>query len=249
MRSGGPAPTEGLEARKHVGETPTSDPMLRSLPDRFSALLNEADRKIANEIADGEELITPQLYASCYGMCRQAIHELDGHERDQVLIGAVAPWNSQTMYAGNPSGDWIKYFQDILLQCGASGCDGITLHTYTHGANPTLILDNSKLPDFPQFHCHFQAYRDFMHAIPVNMRQLPVYITETDQGRPWENVNRGWIQAAYAEIDRWNRQNAQKIRALALYRWPQLDRWHIKGERRRDRGFSRRVTTRLPMGQ
>ena len=227
---GRPSTAEGLEARKHVGETPASDPMLRSLPDRFSALLNEADREIANEIADGEELITPQLYASCYGMCRQAIHELDGHEKDQVLIGAVAPWNSQTMYAGNPNGDWIKYFQDILLQCGASGCDGITLHTYTHGANPTLILDNSKLPDFPQFHCHFQAYRDFMHAIPVNMRHLPVYITETDQGGPWENVNRGWIQAAYAEIDRWNRQNAQKIRALALYRWPQLDRWHIKGK-------------------
>ena len=225
-----PSTAEGIEERKHVDDMPASDPTLRSLPDRFSALLNESDRMIANEVAGGEELITPQLYASCYGMCRQAIHEVEGHEKDQVLIGAVAPWNSQTMYAGNPSGDWIKYFQDILLQCGASGCDGITLHTCTHGANPTLILDNSKLPDFPQYHCHFQAYRDFMHAIPVNMRQLPVYITETDQGGPWENVNRGWIQAAYAEIDRWNRQNAQKIRALALYRWPQLDRWHIKGK-------------------
>ena len=69
-----------------------------------------------------------------------------------------------------------------------------------------------------------------MHAIPVNMRHLPVYVTETDQGGPWENVNRGWIQAAYAEIDRWNRQNAQKVQAMALYRWPQLDRWHIKGK-------------------
>ena len=103
-----------------------------------------------------------------------------------MLIGAVAPWNNQTVYPGNTGGDWIKYFQDILLQCGANGCDGITLHTYTHGANPTLILDNSKLPDFPHYHCHFQAYRDFMQAIPVNMRHLPVYITETDQGGAWE---------------------------------------------------------------
>ena len=227
---GRPSTAAGLEARKHVGDTPTSDPTLRSMPERFSALLSATEREVANEFADVEELITPQLYANCYGMCRQGIHGLEGHERDQVLIGAVAPWNSQTMYPGNPSGDWIKYFQDILLQCGASGCDGIALHTYTHGANPTLILDNSKLPDFPQYHCHFQAYRDFMHAIPVNMRHLPVYITETDQGGPWENVNRGWIQAAYAEIDRWNRQNAQKIQAMALYRWPQLDRWHIKGK-------------------
>lgn len=227
---GRPSTASALDARKHVGDAPTSDPTLRSLPERFSALLSAIDREGATEVAEGEELITPQLYANCYSMCRQAIHGLEGHEKDQVLVGAVAPWNSQTVYPGNPSGDWIKYFQDILLQCGASGCDGITLHTYTNGANPTLILDNSKLPDFPQHHCHFQAYRDFMHAIPVNMRHLPVYITETDQGGPWENVNRGWIQAAYAEIDRWNRQNTQKIQALVLYRWPQLDRWHIKGK-------------------
>ena len=216
--------------RPHVEDSLADDPTLRSLPDRFSALFPASNRAVATEIADGEEMITPQLYASCYGMCRQAIHNLPDHEEHLVLIGAVAPWNTQTVYPGNPSGDWIKYFQDILLQCGANGCDGITLHTYTHGAQPTLILDNSKLPGFPQYHCHFQAYRDFMQAIPVNMRQLPVYITETDQGGPWENANRGWIQAAYAEIDRWNRQNAQQIQALVLYRWPQVDRWHIKGK-------------------
>jgi len=227
---GPPSQASALDTRKHFGEAPAGDPTLRSLPERFSALLSANDREAILDTVEGEELITPRLYANCYGMCRQAIHGLEGHEGDQVLVGAVAPWNTKTVYPGNPSGDWIKYFQDILLQCGASGCDGITLHTFTHGANPTLILDNSKLPDFPQHHCHFQAYRDFMHAIPVNMRHLPVYITETDQTGPWENVNRGWIQAAYAEIDRWNRQNSQKIRALVLYRWPQLDRWHIKGK-------------------
>ena len=227
---GRPSTASALESRKHFGNAPAGDPTLRSLPERFSALLNATDREAAQEVREDEELITPQLYANCYSMCRQAIHGLEGHENNQVLVGAVAPWNTQTVYPGNPNGDWIKYFQDILLQCGASGCDGVTLHTFTHGANPTLILDNSRLPDFPQHHCHFQAYRDFMHAIPVNMRHLPVYVTETDQGGPWENVNRGWIQSAYAEIDRWNRQNAQKIQAMVLYRWPQLDRWHIKGK-------------------
>ncbi len=217
-------------ARPHPDESLADDPTLRSLPERFNALFPASDREGAIDLAEGGELITPQLYASCYGMCRQSIRELQGHEKDQVLIGAVAPWNSQTVYPGNASGDWIKYFQDILLQCGATSCDGITLHTYTHGANPTLILDNSKLPDFPNYSCHFQAYRDFMQAIPVNMRHLPVYITETDQGGPWENANRGWVQAAFAEVDRWNRQQGQQIHALALYRWPQLDRWHIKGK-------------------
>ncbi len=227
---GRPSAASALETRRHFGEAPAGDPTMRSLPERFSALLSATDREEAKAVRDDEELNTPQLYANCYSMCRQAIHGVEGHEKDQVLVGAVAPWNTQTVYPGNPNGDWVKYFQDILLQCGANGCDGITLHTFTHGANPTLILDNSKLPDFPKHHCHFQAYRDFMHAIPVNMRHLPVYVTETDQGGPWENVNRGWIQAAYAEIDRWNRQNAQKIQALVLYRWPQLDRWHIKGK-------------------
>jgi len=227
---GRPSTASAIETRKHFGDAPAGDPTLRSLPERFSALLSATDREEAKAVREDEELITPQLYANCYSMCRQAIHSLEEHEEDQVLVGAVTPWNTQTVYPGNPNGDWVKYFQDILLQCGASGCDGMTLHTFTHGANPTLILDNSKLPDFPQHHCHFQAYRDFMHAIPVNMRHLPVYVTETDQGGPWENVNRGWIQAAYAEIDRWNRQNAQKIQAMALYRWPQLDRWHIKGK-------------------
>ena len=217
-------------ARPHPDDSLADDPTLRSLPERFNALFPTSDREGTTHLSEGGELITPQLYASCYGMCRQSIHELQEHERDQVLIGAVAPWNSQTVYPGNASGDWIKYFQDILLQCGATGCDGITLHTYTHGANPTLILDNSKLPNFPNYSCHFQAYRDFMQAIPVNMRHLPVYITETDQGGPWENANRGWVQAAFAEIDRWNRQNGQQIHALVLYRWPQLDRWHIKGK-------------------
>lgn len=221
---------ESTVARPHLDDSLADDPTLRSLPERFNALFPASDRDSATDMAEGGELITPQLYASCYGMCRQSIHELQGHENDRVLIGAVAPWNSQTVYPGNASGDWIKYFQDILLQCGATGCDGITLHTYTHGANPTLILDNSKLPNFPNYFCHFQAYRDFMQAIPVNMRHLPVYITETDQGRPWENANRGWVQSAFAEVDRWNRQNGQQIHALVLYRWPQLDRWHIKGK-------------------
>ncbi len=225
-----PSTETALGTHAHVGGAVSVDPTLRSLPERFSALLPATDRARLNGNPDREELITPQSYTKCYQMCRQAIQRLENHQRDQVLIGAVAPWNDQTIYPGNPSGDWIKYFQDILLQCGAGGCDGITLHTFTHGANPTLILDNSRVPNFPQYHCHFQAYRDFMHAIPANMRHLPVYITETDQSGPWEDANRGWVQAAYAEIDRWNRQNDQKIQALALYRWPQFDRWRIKGK-------------------
>ena len=210
-----------------------ADPTLRGLPERFNAqrpILSPGARESEGTEEDGE-VITPEMYARCYRLCRDAIHRVPGHEEDRVLMGAVAPWNTHTTYNGNPSGDWIKYFQDILLLLGPSECDGITLHTYTHGSDPALIRDDSKLQRFPQHHYHFLAYRDFMQAIPHNMRQLPVYITETDQVAAWEDADRGWVQAAYAEIDGWNcNPGNQKIRGLILYRWPQADQWHIEGK-------------------
>ncbi|RIK37160.1 MAG: hypothetical protein DCC55_25140, partial [Chloroflexi bacterium] len=168
----------------------------------------------------------------CYRLCREAIHRLPGHEDDQVLVGAVAPWNTQTMYTGNANGDWALYFRDILAELGPLECDGFALHTYTHGPDPALISSDEKLdPPFQNYHRHFRAYRDFLQAVPANMRHLPAYITETDQVTPWLDQNSGWVRRAYAEIHAWNQQpNNQRIRALALYRWPRLDRWYIDGK-------------------
>ncbi|RME56080.1 MAG: M23 family metallopeptidase, partial [Caldilineae bacterium] len=164
---------------------------------------------------------------------RNAIKAQPGHEEDQVLVGAVAPWNNNTAYAGNESGDWVIYFRDILAKLGPLGCDGITLHTYTHGPDPALITADTKFKDAPfqDRHYDFQCYRDFMEAIPANMRHLPVYITETDQDHAWHNANNGWVKAAYEEIHRWNSTpGRQQIRALVLYRWPPIDKWVIQGK-------------------
>ena len=185
-------------------------------------------------LLDPGEIITPAMYARCYRLCREAIHRVPGHEDDEVLIGAVAPWNAQTTYPGNPHGDWVQYFQDILKLLGPENCDGITLHTYTHGPDPRLIYEETKFrdPPFDKYHYDFRAYQDFMHAIPASMRHLPVYITETDQDVEWKNENTGWVQRAYGEIDWWNRQPGhQQICALILYRWPKgYDRWGIEGK-------------------
>ena len=71
----------------------------------------------------------------------------------------------------------------------------------------------------------------FMEAVPENMRHLPLYITETDENKPWANANSGWVRRAYAEIDGWNQQPGhQQIRALILYRWPKIDQWVIEGK-------------------
>ena len=201
----------------------------RLAPWRFSALNPTRSSRMA--IIQPGEVITPALYARCYGLCRDAIHRVPGHADDQVLIGSVAPWNAQTTYESNPKGDWIQYFSDILKLLGPQGCDGITIHTYSRTPNPAdLYNDQFMGAPFPQYQSGFRTYRDFMNAIPSSMRHLPVYITETDQNAPWADQNLGWVQRAYGEIDHWNRQPGnQNIRALILYRWPSIDQWVIEG--------------------
>ena len=179
------------------------------------------------------EWITPEKYIRAFRACRQEIRRRPGHANDQVIPGAVGPWNIQTPYPANPSGDWIIYFRDILQ--GLEGeLDGIALHTYARDSNPANIVSELKMdPPFQHRRKMFRTYIDFMEAIPASLRNLPVYITETNQNIPWDNANRGWIQQAYAEINRWNSDpTRQKIRALILYRWEQYpgDIWYIRGK-------------------
>ena len=178
------------------------------------------------------EKITPERYAKAYRLAREAIHSVPGHEDDLVLTAAVAPWNALCTYPGNPRGDWITYFRHMLRHIGADNCDGITLHAYTHGADPNLIDAETRMqPPFQRRRYEFRVYRDFMAAIPWDMQHLPVYITETDQNEPWRNENNGWVKRAYGEIDYWNKLHPfRPIRALVLYRWSKSDQWYIEGK-------------------
>ncbi len=233
-----PAQSAASEIAPPLRQSPPDDPYFRGLPERFNAIHKSATTESTAgsvpqaAVVNGQEVITPALYAQCYRLCRTAIHSVAGHEDDQVLIGALAPWNNQTVYAGNPTGDWVQYFADLLGLLGVDGCDGITLHTYTHGADPNLIPNEARMnPPFANRHFEFRAYQDFMAAIPVPMRTLPVYITETNQDVVWLDQNIAWVQRAYGEINWWNQQAGnQKIRALVLYRYPPIDRWVIQGK-------------------
>lgn len=184
-------------------------------------------------LAQAGEVITPGLYANCYRQCRTAIRAVPGHEADQVITGAVAPWNPQTPYEGNPNGDWTRYQEDLLTILGPSNCDGISIHAYTHGADPKLVYTDAFMNSpFQNRQYNFRTYQDFMKAIPPSMRALPVYLTEADQNDAWRDENNGWVQRVYGEIDWWNRQTGtQVIRAVILYRWPKgLDKWGIEGK-------------------
>ena len=174
--------------------------------------------------------IIPERYADCFRRCRREIHRRQAHQDDQVVVGAIAPWPDKARYAGNERGDWIQYLADVLdLLKGA--CDGIALHTYTHGADRRLITSHDRMdPPFQDRYYQFRTYREFMEAIPASMRSLPVYITETNQNDPWARRNTGWVQAAYAEIDKWNLNHTrQRIRCLLLYRWSLDDQWSFQG--------------------
>ena len=177
----------------------------------------------APSTGSGTNVITPELYADCFTRCREELKA--AQPEAEVIVGAVAPWNIE-------SGDWLDYFRRILYLLGPDGHDGISLHTYTHGADAALIYSDAKMgAPYQDRHFHFRAYQDFMHAIPAEQRGVSVYITETDQDVPWENANSGWVRAAYGEIDWWNSQPGhQPIRALCLYRWPNIDRWVIEGK-------------------
>ncbi len=189
---------------------------------------------IANEVNHPNEwpggpqgqMIAPEMYADCYKRCYTQIHRRAGHGPDQVVVGAVAPWNASAQYPGNERGDWIKYLADTLAQLGGK-CDGIALHVYTHGPEPARITSFDRLDaPFRDRYYEFRTYRQFMQIIPPSLRGLPVYVTETDQNDPWARRNTGWVQAAYAEIDEWNQDEThQNIRCLLLYRWLAHDQW------------------------
>ncbi|MBW7883053.1 MAG: DUF3380 domain-containing protein [Caldilineaceae bacterium] len=185
---------------------------------------NEPNHKA--ERPDGR-FILPAEYARCYRLCRTAIRSQAGHEGDLVLVAGPAPWNAETRYPGNPSGDWARYFADILAELPAGDCDGFAIHTYTRTLDPERIrVDIPFNADgYRHLHDEFRSYRDFMLAIPDRFRQLPVLITETDPTTPqvgWaDGKNTGWVRAAYEEIADWNADPAhQPIQALLLYRWP-----------------------------
>ena len=162
------------------------------------------------------EVITPYDYYRCYLLCRDEIHRVQGDA--VVLMAGPAPWNWE-------SGDFGMYWKMCLAEA-AGDLDGVAIHTYTHGADPTLVTDNTKMnPPGQAYFWNFRVYRDLLEHVPDH---TPIYITETNQEGPWTDTNSGWVEEAYKEINGWNQANLHKtIRALCLYRWTH-DQWEFR---------------------
>lgn len=159
--------------------------------------------------------IRPAQYAACFTKCRLAIKAV---QPDAVVIPApVGPWNVETVYPENPTGDWVTYFQQVL----SVECDGIAIHTYGDHSRSYM--------NAPWSHRRygFWSYRDFMEAIPPDKRHLPVFITECNPNRPWTAGD--WMQRAADEIHEWNR-TGQPIHCLCAYCYIPRDEYHLEGK-------------------
>ena len=116
---------------------------------------------------------------------------------------------------------------DVLL-------DGIAIHTYTRSSEPEDIYSTAQMgPPLSGQYSGFRSYQDALSVVPASYRTLPAYITEFNEllEHGWDNQNTGVVQAAYKEIESWNRNPSnQKIHCLCLYRWPKHDKWYIEGK-------------------
>jgi hypothetical protein len=181
------------------------------------------EMNISTERPNGQPIL-PANYATCFLKCRAAIQARAGFANANVIPGATGPYNIETNYPANPSGDWVKYFQDILTALQGQ-CDGIAIHCYSRGQNSADATNQDKFgAPYQNNFRGFLAYQNFMNAIPAIMKKLPVYITETqpiiNDAPNWLNANNGWVTAAFSEINRWNSiPSNQPIQALALVRW------------------------------
>jgi len=196
---------------------------------------------------DPTEHITAQMYAEAFNLARRRIKDVQSEAI--VVPGAVDPYNTYPWkLMNNRRNRPLEYFKEMLDHI--EDLDGIALHTYTHWLNvglitrPTVFQDPFLQPGTPQEHYYdFQAYRPFAEAIPEQWRERPIYITESnhwvaleheprtpaEEGRVgWVNKDKGWIRAAYEEINRWNNtSHAQQIQCLLIYRWTG-DAWAIE---------------------
>lgn len=171
--------------------------------------------------------IHPSRYAEFYRKCRKKIKALPGHEKDEVLIAASGPWNDEYKYAGNSSGDWIRYFTDTISFIPEDEIDGFSIHAYTHGYDMSLVMSEARMdPPFQNRYYNFRTYRDYCLSITENLAHLPIYLTEANGNGEWKAV--GLMPEMAREIDSWNKSSVgRKIKCLIFYRYPKYDQYHI----------------------
>lgn len=181
----------------------------------------------ANERPNGV-YITPEQYARCFTMCRNAIKAVSANI--QVMPAPIAPYHNDGM-------NCMHYWSRMLERIKANGsCDGIPLHAYTRTSNPADITSTAVMGgELDGQYSGFLTYQNQADiAAQLGFGGLPAYITEFNEllEQGWEDANTGVVQAAYAEINEWNLGGEHpQIHALCLYRSNRDDKWSFADKR------------------
>ena len=223
LRGGTPGIVIDWSPRIRAQCTRRSRSLRHGLPVRF----NDAGLPRNPDDAGGNrqpgEVITPELYAQCFKLCRDAE---SCRTTSQTRSSSVrSPWNTQTIYGSNANGDWVTHLRHSD-GAGASRLRRICA-TCIH-AGPPDSLRPTKPPPFQSHHVHFRTYRDFLSAVPVDMRHLAIYITEADQSEPWLD-NTGGCRLLTPRSTR-NQQAENQRGGRCYFTVGRNDRWHIEGK-------------------
>lgn len=173
---------------------------------------------VGNEMnANFDSNIAASSYVSVYTLCRNAIKTVQPNA--EVIVAAVAPWNSSQNPGGSYSYAWLNYMQYLVNNLN-DNCDGFALHAYG-GRNGDSDPRNDN-------YWGFGVYKDWMSIISANPYACtkPVYLTEMNcfadgfgsvTGYPKYSYSSGWIIKAYEEINNYNLTHNQLIKCACWF--------------------------------
>lgn len=136
----------------------------------------------------------------------------------KLIPGAIDPYNPGW-------GDWRVVWKQALEEL--LGCEGIALHTYTHGRNfnPTQVFGDDPLKGV---NYNLRVLEDQQAIIPTRFRDKPMYVTETnhltkgDGSWGWDEDAYDWVIEAYEYF------SSRGIVAACLFRYG-FDQWNFDG--------------------
>lgn len=160
----------------------------------------------------GQPKITPKFYIDCFQMVCVAIRNV----RPDVTImpAAIAPWSVSAGLG------WVGYAREVYE--GVGDCpNAFAIHAYAREYKPSSVTSNQRwAAPYSEYFESFRCYIDFLEAIPLEMRHVPVHITEANGNGPWPNEDNGFVAALYDEVNRHNHlSGTQSIHSLSLFRY------------------------------
>jgi hypothetical protein len=176
---------------------------------------------IGNEMnADFEGNIPVTAYIDVYTRCREAIKQVQ--PESTVLVAALGPWNaSQGGVGPYPSNrPWLDYMYQLVHTLN-NDCDGYAIHAYGGRGGDSDPRNDGEMA--------FGVYKKWMEILEGNAfaRHKPVYLTEMNHAADGQDPNQAgfplydypvnYIRLLYEEINTWNENNRQKIKAACWF--------------------------------